>query len=213
VVAIHALRSVRQWLNQTGELSFTASIPFNVDLSRGLGKIKVDVSPRTEFRTRGQRGEDDQARGEVLLNTTIPWDIDVQGGLSRLTADLRTVPVSSFSITGGSSGATVVLPRPSAWVPVRLVGGASEVTLRRPAGVPVRLRVRGGVSNLDLDGQHLSSVGGGDVRMDAGSAAGAVAGYEIEIIGGASRLAIDVADEEPTGPAEATGPTEPTTAG
>jgi DNA-binding MarR family transcriptional regulator len=206
VVAIHALRSVRQWLNQTGELSFTASIPFNVDLSRGLGKIKVDVNPRTEFRSRGPKGEEDQARGEVLLNTTIPWDIDVQGGLSRLSADLRSNLVASLTITGGASGATVELPRPITWTPVRLVGGASEVTLRRPAGVPVRLRVRGGVSNLDLDGQHLSSVGGGDVRMDAGAAAGANAGYEVEIVGGASRLAIEVSSNEAAAPSAPTTP-------
>ena len=39
----------------------------------------------------------------------------------------------------------VWLPRPAGMVPVRIRGGAAQVRIRRPAGVPVRLRVgRGG---------------------------------------------------------------------
>jgi DNA-binding MarR family transcriptional regulator len=189
VIAIHAIRSARQWLNPQGELSFSASIPFNFDLRRGLGKVKADVNPRVEFKTRG-RQDSSQVRGEVLLNTTVPWDIDIRGGLSRLSADLRSVSLDSLAITGGASSASILLPQPTGWKFLRLVGGASDIAIRRPTGSAVRLRVRGGVSGLDLDDRHFSSVGG-DVRLE--SPGGGDSGYEIEIIGGASRLAIDVA--------------------
>jgi DNA-binding MarR family transcriptional regulator len=196
VVAIHAVRSARQWLNPQGEVSFSASIPFNFDLRRGIGKVKADVSPRVQIKTRGG-WDDSQVRCEVLLNTTLPWDIDIRGGLSRLSADLRAIALSSLDITGGASTATILLPQARAWTPVRLIGGASDVTIQRPAGTALRLRVRGGVSGLDLDDQHFSSIGGGDVRLE--SREGGDVGYEVEITGGASRLTIDVAARGQTG--------------
>jgi hypothetical protein len=190
-VSIRASEFPVDWLNPKGQFEFTASVPFNFDFRRGLGKVKADVSPRVEFRNRGVGDTRAvKARSEVLLNSTVPWDIDVRGGLSRLTADLRGIDLASLDISGGVSTATVDLPRPRGWASLRLISGASDVAFLRPAGVPIRLRVHGGVSGLDLDDQHFSSIGGGDVRLESRGSSGASAGYTIEIIGGASRVRI-----------------------
>jgi DNA-binding MarR family transcriptional regulator len=192
IVTVHALPIPHQWLNPQGEVSFSASIPFAFDLRRGLGKVKADVSPKVEFKTRGRR-DGQPMRGELLLGPAVPWDIDVKGGLSHFSADLRGLDVRSLDITGGSSGASLLLPSQTGrWVRVKLIGGASDVRIQRPSDTSVRVRVRGGVSQLDLDDQHYSSLGGGDVRLNGSSSADA--GYEIEIVGGASRFSIGTVD-------------------
>jgi DNA-binding MarR family transcriptional regulator len=187
VVSIRATRSPLDWLNPRGEFQINASVPFNFDLRGGISKVKAEVSPRVQVRRKG--GDETGARGEVLLNRTIPWDIDIHGGLSRLSADLRGVQLRSLDITGGASATTVLLPAPRGWSTVKLVGGASDVTLRRPTGTALRLHVRGGISNLDFDNQHVSAMGSGEMRLE-GTGSGD-AGYDVEIVGGASRFRID----------------------
>ena len=52
------------------------------------------------------------------------------------------------------------LPRPKDVARVRIGGGASNVELIRPAGVPVRVHIGGGVSKLAIDEFRLGSAGG-----------------------------------------------------
>jgi hypothetical protein len=83
---------------------------------------------------------------EVTLNPAIPWQIEFHGGLSRLDADLSVLRLVSFEITGGASGVALTLPHPSGTVPVRVSGGAGDVTIHRPEGVAARISVRRGAS-------------------------------------------------------------------
>jgi hypothetical protein len=61
----------------------------------------------------------------------------------------------------GASQLEVRLPRPAGVVPVHIRGGASQVRIRQPAGVPVQLRVGSGVADLRFDEQEWGAVGGG----------------------------------------------------
>jgi hypothetical protein len=81
------------------------------------------------------------------------------------------------------------LPRPKVETRVRIGGGASDVELIRPAGVPVRVHVGGGVSKLAIDDFRLGSAGG---KMDWRSPDyEKVAGrYDVEIGAGASQVTI-----------------------
>jgi hypothetical protein len=74
-------------------------------------------------------------------------------------------------------------------VPVRIRGGAAQVRIRRPAGVPVRLRVGRGVADLRFDQQEWGAVGGG-LRLVTPEATQAPDRYEIEIASGAAHLEI-----------------------
>lgn len=127
---------------------------------------------------------------EVVLNGSIPWQVELRGGVSQLTADLRELPLRSLEVSGGASRVAVTLPRPVGAVPIRVTGGASHLTIRRPAGVAVEIHVTGGASGLSLDGEPLEHRGG-EGRWTSRDAASGTGRYELEISGGASTVAVD----------------------
>lgn len=126
----------------------------------------------------------------MQLSTAIPWRILVRGGASRLTADLRALTLLGLAIHGGASDVRIELPPPSGVVPLHIIGGVSNITLRRPTGSAARLEIQGGVQQLAFDAQHFGSIGGG-VRLESAGARDAADRYEIEVTGGASNVVVD----------------------
>jgi hypothetical protein len=112
-------------------------------------------SPRGWLRPGTRRG------GSVTLNQDMAWHIMIRRGVAHLDADLRGLRLEALELGQGASQVEVRLPRPAGVVPVRIRGGASQVRIRRPAGVPVRLRVGRGVADLRFDEQAWGAVGGG----------------------------------------------------
>ena len=83
-----------------------------------------------------------------------------------------------------------MLPRPSGTVPVRILGGASNVTIHRPEGVAARAHVGGGATNLTFDEKHFGAIGG-DVNVQSPDYDAAVNRYVIEVTGGANNMTLD----------------------
>jgi hypothetical protein len=127
---------------------------------------------------------------EVALNAGIPWDVEVSGGASRLTADLSGLRLRALKVDGGASRLVVVLPAPSGAVAVVILGGASNVAIRRPEGVAARLRVDGGATNLRFDDRHIGA-SGGELDLQSGDYDGVADRYDIAVTGGANNLSID----------------------
>jgi hypothetical protein len=127
---------------------------------------------------------------EVTLNASIPWQIEFRGGLSRLDADLSVLELGSFEIVGGASGIELTLPKPSGTVSVRVSGGASDVTVHRPASVAARVSVGRGASKLAFDDQRFGAIGG-ETRLQTPDYQSAADRYDIEVSGGASKLTVD----------------------
>jgi hypothetical protein len=126
---------------------------------------------------------------EIAVDPSVPWEVDVRGGVSRLSGDLTPVELGSLEIDGGVSKSALRLGRPTGRVVVRIRGGVSDLSIHRPADVPVRLRVRGGASRISLDEQRLGAAGG-EVRLASLTDVGTADRYEIEIHGGASKLTV-----------------------
>ncbi len=95
-------------------------------------------------------------------------------------------------MAGGASDIDITLPPPVGAVPVRMSGGASKVTLRRPAGSEARAEVSGGASQLIFDDQRLGAVGGRTV-LASGGFDEATDRYEIRFTGGASQVTVTTA--------------------
>jgi len=127
---------------------------------------------------------------EVTLNARIPWDVQVRGGASRLVADLHGLRLGSLSLEGGATRLEVVLPTPSGTVSVVILGGASNVAIRRPEGVAARLRVGGGATNLKFDDRHIGAAGG-EVDLHDRVYDSAADRYDVAVTGGANNLSID----------------------
>jgi hypothetical protein len=151
------------------------------------GTVTVEYprfSPRGWLRPGAPQG------GNVTLNQDMAWHITVRGGVAHVDADLRDLRLEALELGQGASQVEVRLPRPAGVVPVRIRGGASQVRIRRPTGVPVRLRVGRGVADLRFDGQEWGAVGGGLQLATTPEASQAPDRYEIEIASGAAHLEI-----------------------
>ena len=135
-------------------------------------------------------GNHPERPAEIALNAGIPWDVDVRGGASRLLADLSGLRLGSLKVDGGASRLEVVLPDPSGAVTVVILGGASNVAIRRPEGVSARLRVEGGVTNLTFDDRRIGATGGELVLQSRGYE-DAVDRYDVAVTGGANNMSIE----------------------
>jgi hypothetical protein len=81
------------------------------------------------------------------------------------------------------------LPAPSGVVPLRIMGGAPEITVRRPAGAAVRVHLKGWVSELVFDDQIIS---GADttMRLQSSGFDPTAPYYDIEITSYANRVTV-----------------------
>lgn len=125
----------------------------------------------------------------VTLNTAVDWRLALGGGTTHTIADLRGGRVTGIAFTAGSSVISVALPRPRRRVPVQLAGGASQFLLSLPSGVPARVTVGGGASEVSLGGQDHVGVAGGSVFTTPGWP-GSAAGFDIDATAGADRVAV-----------------------
>ncbi len=131
-----------------------------------------------------------QQDAEITLNATIPWQIEIKGGASEVKADLTNLNLVELNVSYGSSSVEIRLPVPAGTVPLRISGGASEVTIQRPGGIPARVRFTGWASAITFDDQPLSGVRN-DLRLQSLGYEDATGRYDIEISGNASMVTIN----------------------
>jgi DNA-binding MarR family transcriptional regulator len=130
-----------------------------------------------------------QRVAEVTLSAAIPWQIVIQGGLSQVEALLGGLRLAGLEVKGGLSTIHLELPTPSGVVPIRLSGGASDITVQRPAGVAARVHLKGWVSTFVFDDQTFSDVGN-DVRLQSPGYEATAPCYDIEVASSASMVTI-----------------------
>ncbi len=130
-----------------------------------------------------------QGAAEVALNVTIPWQIVIQGGAADITAKLGNLNLVGLEVKGGLSMIRLELPAPSGVVPIRISGGASDVTVRRPVGTAARVHLKGWASAFVFDDQTFNYVGN-DVRMQSSGFEPTASYYDIEVAGSASMVTI-----------------------
>jgi len=153
----------------------------DVQVAGGTATIRYRRKAVAAFSTRAAR---------IALSPAIPWSIELGGGLTDLTGSLVGVTLARLDVDGGANHVDLELPRPSATAIVSVRGVVSSARLRRPAAVPVALRVDGGISHLRLDGQRFERLAG-ERRFTSEAFASSVARYEIELLGGASDVRVD----------------------
>jgi hypothetical protein len=130
-----------------------------------------------------------QQDAEIVLNTSIPWQIEIRGGAAGVTADLTSIDLIELSVSYGMSSVDLNLPVPSGTVPLRVSGGASEVAIQRPAGVPVRVRFTGWASEIMFDDEVLGGIRN-DLQLQSPGYEAATGRYEIQISGSVSMVTI-----------------------
>ena len=145
------------------------------------------VTLRYPRRLLGLGGE--KRLAEVTLSVAIPWRIVIQGGAAEITAELGGLDLAGLEVKGGLSMIRLELPAPSGVVPIRISGGASHITIRRPAGVAARVHLKGWASFFVFDDQTFSDVGN-DVRLQSPGYEASAPCYDIEVASSASMVTI-----------------------
>jgi len=130
-----------------------------------------------------------QRAAEVTLNAAIPWRIVIQGGASVIAAELRNLNLAGLEVKGGMSMIRLELPAPSGVVPIRISGGASEIAVRRPAGVAAKVHLKGWASTFIFDEQSFSDVGN-DVRLQSPGYDATAPCFDIEVSSSVSTVTI-----------------------
>ena len=126
---------------------------------------------------------------EVTLSVAIPWWIAIQGGASEVTAELGGLDLAGLEVKGGASMIRLELPAPSGVVPIRISGGASVITIRRPTGVAARAHLKGWASEFVFDDQTFSDLGN-NARLQSSGFEPTAPCYDIEVASSASMVTI-----------------------
>jgi hypothetical protein len=125
----------------------------------------------------------------IQLSTAVTWQLQFTGGSNQTILSLGDSKIASIDFTAGSNLIQMTLPRPSGTVAITLAGGASQVSLTVPTGVPTRLRLYGGASTATLAGVTHVGVPRGTVLSPAGWAQ-AVNRYDIDAPAGVSDITV-----------------------
>jgi DNA-binding MarR family transcriptional regulator len=153
-------------------------------------EVRVSVGAATIRYRRKAIAAFSSREARITLNGIVPWTINLGGGITDLSGTLADVNVERLEVEGGANHVDLELGAPTGSVLVRVRGVASRARFRRPAGVPVSVRVDGGVSRLRLDGDRFERLAG-DRRFTSDAFMASTNRYEIEILGGASEVRVE----------------------
>lgn len=121
--------------------------------------VRLDRSgPRTRLGLRQDTSWFPQAfRGgtewHVRLPDDVPTAFSLNAGAGDFTIDLSTLRIVDARLTIGAAQARLLLPRPSGDVQVKVITGASSVSIQIPDGVEARVRSEGGLLRVDGRGE------------------------------------------------------------
>jgi hypothetical protein len=105
----------------------------------------------------------DGADGEVdvVLAQSVRWTLRFSGYAVERDVDLGQGKVARIEVVGGTRRAVMTLSAASGTVPVKITGGVEELTLKAPAGNPIRVKVGGGAGTVTAGSRTLRDVAPG----------------------------------------------------
>lgn len=156
---------------------------------RSGGVIGISLDPAGTEAGTGPAGG---AQLSVTLSAGVTWQLDFGGGTTQTTADLTGGHVAGLDFGQGSSQVRVTLPRPDGTTLVRLDGGASQLSIAVPGGVPARVTAGAGAGQVLLGGQSYTGIAGGTVLAQPGWS-GAASRVDVDATSGASQISVTAA--------------------
>lgn len=134
-----------------------------------------------------QTGQAGPAAVTVLLDPAVRWQVRLSGGATGASFDLRGARLAGVDLLAGVTRIELWLPAPDGAVPVRMAGGATELTVHVPDGVATGVRVGGGAGTVVVDGVRRTGVAGG-TTVTSSTAADR---YDVDVTAGVSTLILD----------------------
>ena len=154
-----------------------------VALDNSTGELRI--SQQGEFGIFGSR----HLAIEIHINPSVPWSFSLNSGAINATLKLTGVNVASVDANNGAIRLDITLGPPKGIVSIRANGGAPNVRVHRPSGIPVSVELSGGALNLTADGHHTASIG--SAHWQSNGYDGAADTYSVEVNGGACNVTVD----------------------
>jgi hypothetical protein len=123
----------------------------------------------------------------VHVANDVPLSLQLNAGAGEFLIDLHDVKVTDTRFSVGASSTTIVLPHPTGDVPIRLDGGASDITVEIPADVEARVVVTGGLISTTSTNPRATKSGG---IIETAGYATAKDRVTVNITGGASSITV-----------------------
>ncbi|MEV4121944.1 hypothetical protein [Micromonospora sp. NPDC049645] len=152
--------------------------------------VRLDL---VESGTRGPRAV------RVLLNERVAWRLQLAGGVSAQVLDLTRARLLGVELAGGSSRTQLLLPpitpagpaetNPGGTLTVRLTGGTSQLDVRVPGQIPVRVRVGAGAGSVVVRDDRWDGVAAGSVLGTPGWDRAAARLY-LDLVAGANSVLV-----------------------
>jgi hypothetical protein len=125
----------------------------------------------------------------VTLSPDVAWQLDFGAGSGPVAVDMTGGQVAGLDFAQGASNVSVTLPRPSGTVLLQLEGGASQLAVSLPSGVPARVTAGDGASQVTVAGATYSGISPGTVITQPGWAA-ATGRLDIDATSGVAQVQV-----------------------
>jgi hypothetical protein len=97
---------------------------------------------------------------DIRLNGDIPLSLDIDSGASASILNLTDLKVVALDIDTGASSTDISLPANAGNTMVDIDSGASSLIIRIPAGVAARLKVKTGITSVNVDTNRFPRLDG-----------------------------------------------------
>jgi hypothetical protein len=133
-----------------------------------------------------------QATVHVYLNQSVRWQLRLAGGGLQQQVDFAGGKLAGIEMLASAGTIELTLPKPDGSVPVKLAGGAGQLSIHAPNGPPVQLKLgpNSTVGTVTVDGRARTGVAAGTVLTPDGWA-NAKDRFDIEVGGGIAVITVD----------------------
>jgi hypothetical protein len=135
-------------------------------------------------------GENGASSVLIELAEHVVWHIRIGGGAQEVLVNMAAGRFAGLDLATGVTTVDATLPHPSGTVTVRVGGGAGQIAMHVPDGVPARVVVGGGAADVRLDGRSERNVSAGTILAVDGWAQ-ANDRYEVDAATGVSTVVVD----------------------
>ena len=113
-------------------------------------------------------GKAAQAPVDIALNAGVRWTVRLTGGTTKDVLNFGDSHLAAVELAAGATRIDLTLPPASGTLPVRVTKGISELHVRTAQEDPIRLDLRAGAGQVQLDGETRNGIARGVVLRSEG---------------------------------------------